>query len=210
MSDTFYRAVRLVGSSAFWVSASPVVIGTQHVPASGACMVAATHQSPYDVALLIRHTPRLLDFVSIIEVFRNPLIAWFYGSLNAFPLDRSRPDSKTVRVIVERLHRGRAVGIFPEGGFRKGPESVVVTRRIKPGTGRLAHMTGSPVIPCVLIDSGVYSRVVSWLPFRRTRYGLIFGEAIDPALEPELIEARLIDAFVALHTLLTEAMAKTR
>lgn len=210
MSDTFYRAVRLVGTPAFFVSASPVILGTEHVPTAGACMVAATHQSPYDIPLLIRHTPRLLDFVSITEVFRNPLVGWFYGSLNAFPLDRSRPDSKTVRVIIDRLKRGRAVAIFPEGGFRKGPDSVVLSRRIKPGTGRIAHMTGSPVIPCVLINSGVYSRVRSWLPFRRTRYGVIYGSPIDPSLDPADIEARLIDAYVALHARLTEAMNAVR
>ena len=207
MSDTFYRVVRSIGSLAFWVSGSPVIMGIQHVPRVGACLVAATHQSPYDVPLLIRHTPRLLDFVSITEVFKNPLVAWFYGSLNAFPLDRSRPDSKTVRVILDRLRRARAVGIFPEGGFRKGLYSVVHTRRIRPGTGRIAHMTGATVIPCVIIDSHAYARVRGWLPLRQTRYGVIYGEAIDPTLDPEVIEARLIDAFVLLHARLTAEMA---
>jgi len=207
MSDVFYRVARSIGSAAFRVSASPVVIGVEHVPRVGACLVAATHQSPYDVPLLIRHTPRLLDFVSITEVFRNPIIARLYGSLNAFPLDRSRPDSKTVRVILDRLGRARAVGIFPEGGLRKGLDSVVHTRLIRPGTGRIAHMTGAPVIPCVLIESHVFSRVRSWLPLRRTRYGVIYGEAIDPRLEPGVIEARLIDAFVSLHARLAAEMA---
>jgi len=207
MSDFFYRIVRSVGSTAFWVSGSPVIIGVEHVPRVGACLIAATHYSPYDVPLLIRHTPRLLDFVSITEVFKNPLVAWFYGSLNAFPLDRSRPDRKTVRVILDRLSRARAVGIFPEGGFRKGLDSVVHTRRIRPGTGRIAHMTGAPVIPCVLINSHAYGRVSSWLPFRHTRYGMIYGEPIDPKLEPEVIEATLIDAFVSLHARLTAQMA---
>ncbi|MFA6043857.1 MAG: lysophospholipid acyltransferase family protein, partial [Phycisphaerales bacterium] len=148
MSDLFYKAVRLIGTPAFWVSATPVVIGTSHMPSHGRCLLAATHQSPYDVPLLIRHTTRLLDFVSITEVFRNPLVAWFYGSLNAFPLDRSRPDSGAVRTILDRLERGRAVAMFPEGGFRRGTDSVVHSRRIRPGIGRIAHMTGAPVIPC--------------------------------------------------------------
>ena len=207
MSDAFYRAVRSIGSTAFWVSASPVIIGIEHVTRVGPCLVAATHQSPYDVALLIRHTPRLLDFVSITEVFKNPLVAWFYGSLNAFPLDRSRPDSKTLRVILDRLRRARAVCIFPEGGLRKGPDSVVQSRRIRPGTGRIAHMTCAPVIPCVIINSHAYSRVSSWLPLRQTRYGVIYGPAIDPKLEPEMIEARLIDAFVSLHARLSTELA---
>lgn len=207
MSDLFYKAVRLIGTPAFWVSASPVVAGASHVPANGPCLIAATHQSPYDVPLLIRHTPRLLDFVSITEVFRNPLVAWFYGSLNAFPLDRSRPDSGAVRTIIDRLGRGRAVAMFPEGGFRKGAESVVHSRRIRPGIGRIAHMTGAPVVPCVVINSQAYSRVSSWMPLRRTRYGLVYGPPINGALDPGIIESRLVDSFVELHALLREAMS---
>lgn len=206
MSDTFYKAVRFVGRSAFWVSGSPTIIGAEHIPASGPCLIAATHESPYDVALLIHHTPRLLDFVSIVEVFRNPLVAWFYGSLNAFPLDRSRPDAKTVRIILDRLERARAVAIFPEGGFRKGPDSVVQSRRIKPGTARLARLARAPIIPCVLINSGAYGSPTSWLPIRRTRYGLIYGAPIDPALEPQAIEAKLVEALVTLHGELTRRM----
>lgn len=207
MSDAFYRTVRLLGRPVFWASSAPVVIGTERVPRTGRCLIASTHQSPYDVPLLVLHTPRLLDFVSIVEVFRNPLVAWFYGSLNAFPLDRSRPDTKTVRVIVERLRRSRAVAMFPEGGIRSEAESVVCTRRIRPGIGRLAHLTGAPMIPCVLINSRTYRRPASWLPIRRARYGLIFGEPIEPSLAPETIETRLIDAFVRLHAELSLAIA---
>lgn len=207
MSDAFYRFVRLLGTPAFWVSSRPTIIGVENVPLSRQCLIAATHQSPYDVPLLIRHTPRLLDFISIVEVFRNPLVAWFYGSLNAFPLDRSRPDTKTVRVIIRRLRQARAVAIFPEGRIRKGADSVVCTRRLRPGTGRIAHLTQAPIIPCVVINSQIYSRPASWLPLRHSRYGLIFGEPIDPGINPELIEIKLVDAFVQLHARLTAAMA---
>ncbi|MBC7835821.1 MAG: 1-acyl-sn-glycerol-3-phosphate acyltransferase [Phycisphaerales bacterium] len=206
MSDAFYRTVRFLGSPVVWINSKPVVIGADRVPTTGRCLIAATHQSPYDVPLLMRHTPRLLDFVSIVEVFRNPLVAWFYRSLNAFPLDRSRPDVKTVRIIVDRLKRSRAVVIFPEGGIRKGADSVVHTRRIRPGCGRIARLTGAAITPCVVINSQVYSRSVSWLPLRRTRYGLIYGTPIDPALGPDVLEAKLIDAFVSLHAELSKAM----
>lgn len=210
MSDTFYRVVRFIGRSAFWVSSSPVMIGAGRVPAAGPCILACTHQSPYDVPLLIRHTPRLLDFVSIVEVFRNPLVAWFYGSLNAFPLDRSRADPKTVRIILRRLQRGRVVAVFPEGGFRGERDSVVRTRRMRSGVGRIAQMSGAPVVPCVLIGSSHYARLTSWLPLRRTRYGLIYGEPIEPSEDADDIEARLVDALVTLYAELCETMGERR
>ena len=206
----FYRVVRLLGSPAFWVSGSPVVLGAHHVPTEGACIIAATHQSPYDIPLLIRHSRRMLDFVSIVEVFRNPLLGWFYGSLNAFPLDRSRPDGGAVRVILNRLGKGRVVAMFPEGGFRKGTESVVHTRRIRKGIGRIARLSGAPIVPCVVINSLAYGRLTSWLPLRRTRYGVIYGEPLCATEDPEVLEVKLVEAFVLLHRELSEAMARSR
>lgn len=207
MGDVFYKAVRFLGGPAFWVSSAPTVVDAERVPATGGCLIAATHESPYDIALLIRHTERAIDFVSIVEVFRNPVVGWLYGSLNAFPLDRSRPDGATVRIILDRLRRGRAVGIFPEGGFRPGLQSVVHTGRLRPGVGRLARLADVPVVPCVIINSHAYARPWSWAPLRRTRYGVIYGEPIDPLLDGAAIETRLVDAFVTLHGRLRAAMA---
>lgn len=199
MSDFFYQIVRTVGTPAFWISSSPVVVGIHHVSRPGPFIIAANHSSPYDVALLIRHCPRPLDFVSITEVFRNPLVAWFYGSLNAFPLDRGRADSKAVRVILDRLSRGRVVAMFPEGGLRRGPASVLVSRKIKPGVARLAALASVPIVPCVIVNSEAYSRVRSWLPLRRTRYTLSFGEPIAANGDPATVEAALVEAMVSLN-----------
>lgn len=223
MSDTFYKFVRFVGSPVFWSTAAPVVLGREHVlaaiggaasgasdgskgHATGCCIIAPTHESPYDVPLLIVQTPLLLDFVSITEVFANPQVAWFYGSLNAFPLDRSRPDSGAVRTILARLKQGRTVVMFPEGRLRAGKDSVVHTRKIKSGIGRVAEMAGAKIVPCVIINSAAYQRPISWLPLFRVRYGVIYGEPLNPELLGERTEEALVDALVALHAQLRAAM----
>src|SRR5438045_3002539 len=112
MGDAFYRFVVLTGRMPFWISSRPVVLHAERARRAGPFILAANHTSPYDVPLLMRHTPRRLDFVSIIEVFRNPLVAWFYSHMNAFPVDRSRRDPATVRIILDRLARGRVVAMF--------------------------------------------------------------------------------------------------
>jgi 1-acyl-sn-glycerol-3-phosphate acyltransferase len=206
MSDPFYRFIRFSGRHVFWLSSRSTVIGVAHTRRPGPFILAATHSSPYDVPLLIRHTPPMLDFVSITEVFKNPLVAWFYGSLNAFPLERSRPDAPAVRVILDRLKRGRVVAMFPEGRICKGPASVVHSRRIRPGIGRIAQLANVPIVPVVIVNSGAYSRFSNWLPLRRVRYGLVYGEPISPDGEPEWIEQRLIEAFVSLHAELVRKM----
>ena len=206
MSDAFYDILYTLGYPAFWVSSSPTVLRAELTRRSGPFILAANHQSPYDIPLLMRHCAGRIDFVSIVEVFRNPFVAWLYGSMNAFPLDRSRPDPHTVRIVLDRLKRGRVVGMFPEGRFSRGQDSVVHSRRIRPGIGRIAQLANVPIVPCVLINSQAYSRFWSWLPFRHTRYGIAFGPAIEPSEDVDGVERNLVDQFVALHTELTSAM----
>jgi 1-acyl-sn-glycerol-3-phosphate acyltransferase len=204
MSDWFYKAVRAIGSHAFWANATPLVLGIEHIPKAGAFLLASTHASPYDVPLLIRHVPRSLDFVSITEVFESPVLAWFYGSMNAFPLDRHKPDAPTVRTILGRLQRGRPVAMFPEGGIRRGQASVVHSKKFRSGIGRVQALACVPLVPVVVINSETYSRPSAWLPLRRTRYAIAFGAPIQPGGSPESAEALLLEAWVSLY----EAAAK--
>lgn len=207
MSDLFYRVVRMAGSVAFAASARPVVLGAHNVPRRGPCILAPTHQSPFDVPLLIRHTPRLVDFVSITEIFQRPFIGWFYGHMNAFPLDRGRPDAPAVRTILTRLSAGRAVAVFPEGRICAGMDSVVHTRRIRKGLGRIAELSRAPVVPCVIINSMAYARVASWLPLRRTRYGVIYGPPLVSTGDPAALESEFLRQIVQLHAALNEVMS---
>lgn len=199
MSDLFYRTARLLGRHVFWLSSRPVVLGVEHIPRAGPLLLASTHTSPYDIPLLMRHVPRLLDFVSIVEVFQNPFLAWLYGGMNAFPLDRHRPDAPTIRTILRRLERGRAITMFPEGGFRRGDASVIHSRKLRKGVGRLLALANVPVVPVVVINSVAYAKPTAWLPLRRTRYAVAFGKALPSGLEPEQLESALVESMVSLH-----------
>ncbi|HYO10971.1 MAG TPA: lysophospholipid acyltransferase family protein [Tepidisphaeraceae bacterium] len=207
MSDRFYNVVVAIGRPAFWVSARPVILGAHHAARPGPYLLASNHLSPYDVPALYRHTPRHLDFVSIVEVMRKPLVGWLFTHMNAFPLDRSRSDPRTVRIILDRLARGRAVAMFPEGRIRKTEESVITGHPFRPGVGRIAKLAGVPIVPTVVWGMDAYARFASWLPLRRVRYGVIYGEPIEPGDDDEArIEQRLAEAFPKLWERLREAM----
>jgi 1-acyl-sn-glycerol-3-phosphate acyltransferase len=216
LSDLYYDIVYGIGTSIFWTCSRPLVLHRERGDRQGAFILAATHLTPFDVPMLIRHTPRRLDFVSIVEVFRNPFVAWFYGNMNAFPLDRSKPDGPTVRIILDRLQRGRAVAMFPEGGIRAMENSVLSGGRMRPGVGRLAQLANVPVVPAVVLGAASFSRVSAWMPHRGTRYGVIYGEPIS--LQPELdkveatkvMEERLREAFLSLYRELKTAMEPNR
>ncbi len=213
MSDVFYKLVRVLGRHAFWLTANSVILHVERTRRAGPFILASNHLSPFDVPLLIRHTRCLLEFVSIVEVFRKPFLGWFYGSMNAFPHDRSKPDSPTVRIILDRLARGRVVAMFPEGGVRELDRSVVTGGRMRPGIGRLAMLANVPILPAVVVQSGLYSRWINWIPLRRVRYGVIYGLPLEPRSDLDKsaaatdLEERLRAAFIELYREITEAMA---
>lgn len=214
MSDTYYNIVWALGTHAFWVSSRSTVLHRERLKRPGAYILASTHLSPFDVAVLIAKSPRKLDWVSIVEVFRKPFTRWFYGSMNAFPLDRSKPDSPTVRVILDRLARGRVIAMFPEGNIRTLETSVLGGGNFKPGVARIAQLADVPVIPCVVLGTDAYLRVLSWLPIKRVRYGINIGEPLAVRKDLEKHEAvtdfleRLRASYLQLHEELKAAMTK--
>jgi 1-acyl-sn-glycerol-3-phosphate acyltransferase len=206
MSDTFYNLVWLIGSHIFWVSSRPVVMGREYTRVTGPFIIAANHESNYDSALIIRHSSRSVDPLAAAEVLKKPFPKWFLLSMNSIAVERSRNDAGAVREIMKRLEAGRGVVIFPEGRVQRGEESVIHTRRIRPGVGQLAKMADVPIIPCVTINTSPYEKRSSWLPLKAVRYGIIFGPAIAPAGEAAEIEQRMIEEWVRLHRILRNAM----
>jgi len=213
MSDWYYTLVRAIGTPAFWVSASPVVLHRERVPMTGPVILAATHFSPYDVPLLIKDTKRRLDFVSIIEVFSNRWVRWFFNNMNVIPIDRSRVDTAATRRVLERLLKGRAVAMFPEGRIVTDEQSVLSGGKIRPGAFGLARAANCPIIPCVVLGSRAYSKPIAWAPLRRTNYGLIYGEPLVPDEswdDSERPEQMLRDAYAELHAELRQMLGNRK
>ncbi|HZL34312.1 MAG TPA: lysophospholipid acyltransferase family protein [Tepidisphaeraceae bacterium] len=212
MKNWFYFLVYAVCYPPMLVTSSPVVLHRERSRRKGPYILAVTHFSPYDVACIIKETPRVLDFVSVTELFRHPLPRWFLSNMGAFPLDRGRPDSGTVRVILDRLERGRPVALFPEGHIRTEKTSVLNGGRMKTGVARIARMANVPIVPCVVLGARGYHRPRNWIPLRLTRYGINYGEPIfltdDAQAEPEVFEERLRRAFMELNDELRLAMGK--
>lgn len=212
MSDWFYSSIKWTWRWPIWMCHSPVLLGIENAKRDGPFILAANHTSPYDIALLIYHVRQRLDFVSITEVFNIPVFGTFYGAMNAFPLDRSRADSATVRIILQRLTQGRSVAMFPEGGFRLQDRSVLHGGNLRKGIGRLARIANVPVIPCAIEDSLVFSKPHKWLPLRQSRYGMAFGDPIMPSSHTEedddsgAFESLLADKIRGLHSELLKAM----
>ncbi|MEM8737780.1 MAG: lysophospholipid acyltransferase family protein [Planctomycetota bacterium] len=200
MSDLFYRVVVKTCSQIGHVATRPRVVGREHAERPGGYLLATNHTSPMDVPVLMYTTPRLIDFVSVVEVMGVPVVGAFYRRFNTITLDRGRVDAAAVRTIVSRLRAGRVVCMFPEGRITPEAESVTRGGTHRAGLGRVARLAGVPVLPAVVLDSHRMTRPAAWLPTRRSRFTVAYGEALHvredlPPREAQRdLEARWRDA----------------
>jgi 1-acyl-sn-glycerol-3-phosphate acyltransferase len=118
------------------------VIGGEHIPAEGACILAANHESVVDPFILGVATTREIRYMSKAELFRNRAAAAALRSLGAFPVERGGGDRVAFGEASELLHAGEILGIFPQGTSKQRIE-----RPWHRGAARLALVTGAPIVP---------------------------------------------------------------
>ena len=155
-------------------------IGREHANQPGPYVLACSHLGhvePFLVATVMR---RKIDFVARIEFYRSRIVAFLLRSLDAIKVNRQGVSVSTIRTSLDRLRRGRIVGIFPEGGVSRGAASVCVGGPIKLGATLIACRAGVPIIPCVVLGSHELSKIGPWLPFKHAYVWMAFGEPIAP------------------------------
>jgi 1-acyl-sn-glycerol-3-phosphate acyltransferase len=157
------------------------------VPARGAMLLAAKHQSAWDTIVFLV----LLDDPAVVlkrELFRIPLYGWFCWKLGMIGIDRAAGVRALKHLVVRTrpaLDAGRPVLIFPQG-TRTAPGT---HRPYLPGVYALYAATGLPVVP-VALDSGRFWGRRSFVK-RPGRITVEFLPAIAPGLERRAFMAEL-------------------
>src|SRR5687768_18425701 len=89
------------------------VSGREHVPATGAAIVAPNHKSVWDSFFIAAGTRRHLRFMSKTELIEAP-----YGRLlvrlGAFPVRRGQSDAEALETARTILRQGELLSLFPE------------------------------------------------------------------------------------------------
>ncbi|HEY8749676.1 MAG TPA: lysophospholipid acyltransferase family protein [Tepidisphaeraceae bacterium] len=147
----------------------------------GAFIVACSHISHLDPFLISALIPRPVDWVTRVEFFKHRAIAALLRALNAFEVRRFGVPVSTIRRSIARLEAGRIVGICPDGGVARGNNSCVRGAPIKKGVCLISYRTGVPVLPCIILGSHNLDTVGPWLPAKRGRLWVAFG---DRLIEP--------------------------
>jgi 1-acyl-sn-glycerol-3-phosphate acyltransferase len=179
----------------------------------GGWLFVGNHISHFDPPFFTVASRRKIDWMATRELYNPKPVALWMHAVDTFPVDRERADRAATRETLERLKKGRVVGIFPEGGIRDGIHSVLEGAPLKPGIAGLAQLSGAPVVPCVLIGSDQLYTHRNWIPFRRARAWLAFGEPLrftgDGKEARAAFEAQVETALRGLYAELKERFSLT-
>lgn len=172
----------------------------------GAYILATTHISHLEPFIASVAQRRKIDWMTRIEFFRYKVFAVALEWLDAFPVNRQGCPVSTIRTSIARLRQGRIIGICPEGGCAKGQLSVMRGGPIKRGAALLAQRTGAPIIPCAILGADKLNCVKPWIPYKRGRLWIAYGQPIVPDLhatnrkaERERISRLLTESFQSLY-----------
>ncbi|AOW85829.1 MULTISPECIES: lysophospholipid acyltransferase family protein [Streptomyces] len=138
------------------VAFRPRIEGLDHVPASGAAIVAGNHLSFADHFLMPAVLRRRITFLAKAEYFTGPglkgrLTAFFFRSAGQIPVDRSGKEAgqAAIREGLGVLARDELLGIYPEG--TRSHDGRLYKGKV--GVAVMALRAGAPVVPCAMIGT---------------------------------------------------------
>ena len=151
-----YRATELLAYPLLRAYFRPEVHGVEHVPRTGAAIIAANHLSAADEVFTPVAARRQVVYFAKSEYFTQPglkgrFVARVFREFGHVPVDRAdaQAAASTIHIGVQLLGQGSALGIYPEG--TRSPDGRL--HRFRTGVARLALSSGAPVIPVGLVGT---------------------------------------------------------
>jgi 1-acyl-sn-glycerol-3-phosphate acyltransferase len=175
-SRLVYRAARIVVVTFYrtWLRLS--VFGGQHVPATGAFILApGAHRSILDASLVSAATPRIMRYMGAEKYFETPALGRFLRSAGGFPVDRRSAGRAALGTAEAILASGQPLVMFPESRRREGP----TIESLKDGPAFLAQRTGVPIVP-VGIGGAARACPIGSRFIRPSKVTLVVGEPLRP------------------------------
>jgi 1-acyl-sn-glycerol-3-phosphate acyltransferase len=161
--------------------------GLENVPEEGPALIVANHVSYVDALVIMAACRRPIRFVMDHNIFRIPLLSFFFRTSHAIPIAGAREDPQVLNrafdEIAQALEQGDLVGIFPEGRLTSDGE----IGEFRGGVKRIIERTPVPVVPMALSGlwhslfarhAGKLKRAPSRL-FPKVR--LVAGKPVEPA-----------------------------
>ena len=164
--------------------------GREHLPRSGAVILASNHRSFLDSIFIPMVVRRRVTFVAKAEYFDDPKTAWFFRAVGQIPIRREGGTASegALAAATDVLRDGGVFGIYPEGTRTRDG----LLHKGKTGVARLALSTGAPIVPVGLIGTDECQPTDAKLPRLFRKVTIRFG----PPLSMEHYASREHDRLV--------------
>jgi len=147
------------------------VYNPERVPLTGPVILASNHASFIDPPLVGSGLRRDINYLARESLFRFPGIGALLRSWNAVPVDREGGGARGLRAILDRLHAGGAIILFPEGTRTKDGR----LQSARSGIGLTVIKSEAPVVPVRVFGTfEAFNRTMKFPRPRRitVKYGL--------------------------------------
>jgi 1-acyl-sn-glycerol-3-phosphate acyltransferase len=142
------RMVALIARIGARLVATVRVEGLEHIPRTGAVILAANHISNFDgvvtgsfITDALRR--RRIHWLGKREIFDWPGVGWVAAHGGIHPVDRGAADVEAFRLATRILDAGHVLLVFPEG--TRSPTGEL--QEAKDGVAMLALRTGAQIVP---------------------------------------------------------------
>ena len=120
------------------------VFNPERVPLTGPVILASNHASYIDPPLVGAGVRRQINFLARDSIFHVPVLASILRSWEVVPVDRDGGTGRGLKAILDRLARGGAIILFPEGTRSRHGE----LNPARSGIGLAVIKSDGPVVPC--------------------------------------------------------------
>lgn len=187
--DLVYRCVNGLGRVLLLVLGVRVrVRGAEHLPRSGAVILASTHASYLDFVILEKAAVgrgRYVRFLARYDAWLRGPVSWAMNRMRQVPVDRSVPAAAYLQAR-GLLRAGEALGVFPEAGISYS----FTVRALMPGAVALARETGAAIVPVAMWGAQRIATVGIPEPkpdlTRGRRVDVLFGEPFTVVADADL------------------------
>lgn len=148
----FYKIALAIVQPLFHMLFWTKYMGRENIPAQGPLILCSNHRSyldPVTIAVGIGIKNQVF-YMAKEELFRVPVLGWIARKAGAFPVNRDKNATKSVRNSFAVLENGGFFGIFPEGTRSKSGE----LQKGKAGVMMIAAQTNAKIMPVAISCRG--------------------------------------------------------
>ncbi|NBT58621.1 1-acyl-sn-glycerol-3-phosphate acyltransferase [bacterium] len=143
-----HKCQQLFGKGWVWLMAIRVEVhGLENIPQSGGAILAANHESMFDIPLLCS-LGKPLCWLSKEEVGKIPFLGWALKAMGAYFVKRNQSghDINVMKDVEDGLKRGALIVVFPEGTRTRTGKLLP----LKKGAFKTAQNAQVPLVPIAI------------------------------------------------------------